>query len=350
MSQSQHKLFVSPSPHFHDPEDTRSIMLDVILALTPAIILGIYFFGWRVLTLTLISVASCVVFEFLFQRITRRPGTVYDLSAVVTGILIVMCIPAHIPYWMLIIADGFAIVVTKQLFGGIGNNFMNPALAGRVFLFAWAGWFSAYPATLSTEGATRLPILGDVAFINGAPDIISSATPLASMKQGILPADISLRDLFLGNVSGSIGEVSAFILLIGGLYLVLRGVIHPRIPVCFIGTVFLLYLLFPGGAGSRFTWALYAILSGGLMLGAIFMATDYSTTPVTPMGQVIFGVGCGLITYVIRRFGAYNEGVAFSILIMNTLVWSIDKLSAPRRFGGLRGGKRLPRPEEEVKG
>ena len=189
-------------------------------------------------------------------------------------------------------------------------------------------------------------VIGDVPMVNGAPDIITSATPLASMKEGVLPIEFSLRDLFLGNVAGSIGEVSAFILIIGGLYLLLRGVISARIPLTYIGTVAVLYFLFPAGAGDRLSWMLYGILSGGLMLGAIFMATDYATSPVTPVGQIIYGVGCGLITYVIRRFGAYNEGVAFSILIMNTIVWSIDKLSAPRRFGGLRGGKRQPRPEE----
>lgn len=346
MNEKKHMFFVSPSPHFHDPEDTRSVMLDVIIALLPALCLGIYFFGLRTLTLCILSVTSCVVFEYLFQRITRQRSTVYDLSAIVTGILIVMCVPAHIPYWMVIVADFFAIVVAKQLFGGIGQNFMNPALVGRVFLFSWASWFSAYPATLTTSGAGKLPVFGDVAMINGAPDILSSATPLASLKEGILPMDFSMRDLFLGNVAGSIGEVSAFILLIGGLYLLLRGVISIRIPLCFIGTVALLNFVFPAGAGSRLSWAMYAILSGGLMLGAIFMATDYATSPVTPVGQIIYGVGCGLITYVIRRFGAYNEGVAFSILIMNTIVWSIDKLSAPRRFGGLRGGQRQPRPEE----
>ena len=237
---------------------------------------------------------------------------------------------------MVIIADFFAIVIAKQLFGGLGSNFMNPALCGRVFLFAWASWFSAYPAAGDFGNISNLPVFKNIALINGVPDIVSSATPLASMKQGILPTDLSLRDLFLGNMSGSIGEVSAFILIIGGLFLVLRGIITVRIPLSYIGSVALLYLIFPPGSGDRLSWMLYGILSGGLMLGAIFMATDYATSPVTPRGQIIFGIGCGILTYVIRRFGAYNEGVAFSILIMNTLVWSIDKFAAPRRFGAPR--------------
>lgn len=336
MSLEPKKFTVSPSPHFHDPDDTRSCMADVIIALIPALAVGIYFFGWRCLTMCLISSAACVVFEYFFQLLTHRRVTVYDLSAIVTGILVVLCVPVHIPYWMVIVADLFAIVVVKQLFGGIGSNFMNPALAGRVFLFAWASWFSAYPATLTTAGTSQLPIFRNITMVGGVPDVITGATPLATMKTGTLPLDFSFRDLLLGNVSGSIGEVSAFILIIGGLYLVLRGVISPRIPLVYIATVGLLYLIFPPGVGDRIQWMLYGILSGGLMLGAIFMATDYATSPTTPLGQIIFGFGCGLLTYVIRRFGAYNEGVAFSILIMNTFVWSIDKLSAPRRFGSIK--------------
>lgn len=332
MADLTENFIVSSSPHLLHEDDTRSCMIDVIIALLPALCIGIYFFGWRSLTLSLVSVASCVSFEFLYQKITKRPSTVYDLSAIVTGLLLVLCVPATVPYWMVVIGSFFAIVVTKQLFGGIGKNFMNPALSGRIFMLAWANYFSVYPATLSSTSSLQLPIIGNVNLVNGIPDVVTSATPLTSLKAGVLPPDVSLTNVFFGNIAGSIGEVSAFILIIGGIYLILRGVISPRIPLCFIGTVAFLYFLFPG-VNDRLTFMAYGIFSGGLMLGAIFMATDYSTSPVTPVGQCIFGVGCGLITYFIRKFGVYNEGVAFAILIMNSLVWSIDKISAPRRFG-----------------
>lgn len=344
MERKNNLLSVGSSPHITSSEDTRSIMLDVIIALAPALVFGIYLFGWRVLAMTLISSAACIAFEFIYQYLMKRTIRVTDLSATVTGILIVFVLPASVPYWMLIVGDFFAIVVVKQLFGGIGKNFMNPALAARVFLTSWAALLNTYPAISVASEFTDLPVIGNVKMINGIPDIISSATPLASMKSGILP-NTSLFEMAIGVIPGCVGEVSAFLLILGGLYLLIRKVITVRIPLSFIATVALLTLVFPPEGINAFTWMLYSILSGGVMLGAIFMATDYSTSPVSTGAQWIFGAGCGLITFVIRYFGAYNEGVAYSILIMNSLVWLLDKYIRPRRFGT---GKKAARKAAEV--
>ncbi len=312
----QRPLIVSSSPHIRTPRDTRAIMLDVLIALAPAFIASIIFFGWRVILVTAVSVISCELFEFAYRRLLKKHDTWGDLSAAVTGVLLAFCLPATAPWWLPIPGALLAIVVVKQLFGGIGKNFLNPALAGRAFLLA------SYAVLMTSWQPSSL---------QSGIDAATYATPLASLHQGTL-SSVSVGAMFLGNTGGCIGEVSALALLIGGAYLVYRKVISLRIPLSFIGTVAVVTLIFSRG-NAHFVWMLQNLFSGGLMLGAIFMATDYCTSPVTPKGQIIFGVGCGLLTVLIRYFGSYPEGVSYAILIMNITVWMIDKNTAPRRFG-----------------
>ena len=324
-------LTVSPSPHIVSPDTTATVMFDVILALLPAFLWGVYVFGIRALAVMAVSVAACVGFEAAAQFLLHRPVTIRDLSAVVTGLLLAMNLPVSVPLWMPVVGGFFAIVVVKQLFGGIGCNFVNPALAARVFLFSWASEMTAFSA--DGEKVTSLaPVLAE-------GDIVASATPLASLKTGVLPPE-TIIDMVLGYKAGCIGEVSALLLLAGGIFLLVQRVITWHIPVAYIGTVALMTFLFPKSAGIPVEFMLYELLAGGLMLGAFFMATDYATSPVTPLGRLIFGVGCGLLTVLIRYFGAYPEGVSFSILVMNLLVWYIDKATMPRRFGGKSDGKK----------
>lgn len=325
-------LSVSPSPHIHHPDSTRTVMLDVIFALIPAALWGVYIFGLRVLWVILACVGSAVLAEGLTQKLLRRPVTVTDCSAAVTGLLLALNLPATVPLWMCVIGSAFAIIVVKQLFGGIGKNFVNPALAARVFLFSWPesmGFFTA-------PGA-RLGLLDFSVKADGV-DVVSAATPLASLKAGVIP-EISLFDLIFGEVGGCIGEVSAILLIAGGIYLLVRRVITWHIPVAYLGTVAAVTFFFPqGGAGA--TFMLMELFAGGLMLGAFFMATDYTTSPVTPTGRLIYGVGCGLLTVLIRYFGGYSEGVSFAILIMNTLVWYLDRFTRPIVFGGGKNGRK----------
>lgn len=318
------KVVVTSSPHIKAADDTRSLMADVCLALLPALVVSVLTFGPRALVLTVATVISCVFFEWLYNKLLHQPSTIGDLSAVVTGMLLAFNIPVAAPIWMPVIGGAFSVIVVKMLFGGIGKNFMNPALAGRAFMLA------SWPAlmTVWTRPGAELPLFGNVT----VTDAISTATPLASLKGGALPEADILR-LFLGQTGGVIGETSALALLIGGAYLVYRKVISINIPAAYILTVAVLTFLFPMGGQERFVWMLSQILSGGLMLGAIFMATDYVTSPVTPNGQIIFGIGCGLLTVFIRYFGGLPEGVSYSILLMNTLVWVIDKRTHPRKFG-----------------
>lgn len=311
----QKNLIVSSSPHIRTPRDTQAIMLDVLIALAPAFIASVIFFGWRPIMVTAISAASCVLFEFGYRRLMKKPDTYADLSAAVTGVLMAFCMPPTAPWWLPIIGALFAIVIVKQLFGGIGKNFLNPALAGRAFLLA------SYAVLMTNWMPTNFQNV----------DAATYATPMASLHQGALSSS-SLGAMLLGNVGGSIGEISAIALLLGGAWLVYRKVISLRIPLSFIGTVAVITLIFSRG-NSHIMWMLQNVFSGGLLLGAIFMATDYCTSPVTPKGQIIFGVGCGLITVLIRYFGSYPEGVSYAILIMNLTVWMIDKNTAPRRFG-----------------
>lgn len=323
-----YELTISSSPHAHSSTTTTTIMRDVLIALAPALIGSIYFFGFRALMVTLISMSACVLFEFLYRKLMKLDATAYDLSALVTGALLAFVCPVTIPYWVLIIGDFFAIIIVKQLFGGIGQNFVNPALAARAFLFSW-------PVAMNTWVKVGFQ---NSAPIVGSADVVTSATPLASLHQGSLPTE-SLMDLFLGNVGGSLGETSALLLLLGFAYLLIRKVVSARIPLSYIGTVALLAFLFPQG-NDRLLWTAYQVLGGGLILGACFMATDYVTSPVTKWGQVIFGIGCGIITIVIRYFGSYNEGVSFAILVMNCLVVLLDKIGRPRPFGVKKEGKK----------
>ena len=325
------KLTVSSSPHIRHEDNTRQIMVDVIIALMPALAIAIYVFGPRALTLTAVSAAGCLFFEWLYQRLMKKPVTVGDCSALVTGILLAYCLPVSSPMWMVLIGDAFAIIVVKQLYGGIGKNFMNPALSARAFLMSFPVIMTTWPAI-----RTKLPLFA-------TPDVVSSATPLASLKQGLMP-NASLTDLALGMVGGSMGEISALALLAGGLYLISRKVITFQTPVAYLGTVALLCFLFPHGNG-RVEFMLAELCSGGLMLGAIFMATDYSTSPVTKKGQVVFGIGCGLLTVFIRFFGNMPEGVSYSILVMNATVFLIEKVTRPRKYGFVAPPKAVKTPE-----
>ena len=316
-----YELTISSSPHAHSPVTTQTIMRDVLIALLPALIGSVYFFGFRALMVTLVSAAACVFFEWGYRKMMKLDSTVWDLSAVVTGVLLAFVCPVTIPYWTIIIGDLFAIVLVKQLFGGIGKNFVNPALAGRAFMFSW-------PVLMSTWVKVGFH---NAAGLLSTADIVTEATPLAAMHQGVL-STASTADLFLGNVGGCLGETSALLLLIGFGYLLIRKVISARIPVAYITTVAVLSFLFPLG-NDRFAWMAAQVFGGGLMLGAIFMATDYVTSPVTKLGQIIFGIGCGVITIAIRYFGGYSEGVSYAILVMNCCVVLLDKVGRPVKFG-----------------
>ena len=307
------RLTVASSPHVASPIDTTNLMRDVLIALVPAMVMGVVFFGPRALVATIISVLACEFFEWGYRKLMHKSCAVKDLSAAVTGVLLAFVCAPTLPYWMLIIGDFFAIVVVKQLFGGLGKNFMNPALGGRAFLML------CYPVAMTTWVAPGIgtgawaDLLGGTKTMAGV-DIVSSATPLSAdfMHGGLLP-DATILDTFVGNVGGCIGEISALALLLGGVYLIVRGVIRARIPVAYIATV--------------------AVLT---FLCAFFMATDYVTSPVTKKGEIIFGIGCGLLTVFIRYFGGYPEGVSYSILIMNCCVWLIDKVGKPGRYGVIK--------------
>jgi len=312
----ENKLIGSSSPHIRSDETTQKLMLDVIIALTPALAASIFYFGFNSLVLLVASVISAVVTEYLCQRAMNKPITVTDLSAVVTGILLAFNLPSTAPWWIAVAGSAFAIVIVKQIFGGLGFNFLNPALAGRAFLMA--SWSSHL-----TTG-----------FINPATDAVASATPLAIIKGSATGQLPSIMDMLLGNIPGVIGETSSILLILGGIYLLYRGTIKWIIPVCYIGTVAVLALIVDGGSMLP-----YHVLGGGLMLGAFFMATDYATSPVTDKGKVIFAVGAGLLTMVIRKVGGYPEGVSYSILLMNILTPMIDKYVTPKVFGVAGGIK-----------
>ena len=316
-----YELTISSSPHVHAPVTTQTIMRDVLIALAPALIGSVCFFGFRALLVTLVSAAACVFFEWAYAKLTKSPCKIYDLSAVVTGVLLAFVCPVTIPYWCIIIGDFFAIIVVKAIFGGIGRNIVNPALAGRAFMFS-------YPALMTTWVK---PGFSNAAGIFNTADAVTGATPLAQMGQGVMP-EATLGEMFLGNIGGCIGETSALLLLVGLAYLLIRKVITLRIPVAFIGTVAVLTVLFPQG-NDNFRWMAAQLFSGGLFLGAIFMATDYVTSPLTKLGQIVFGIGCGVLTVVIRYFGGYPEGVSYAILIMNCCVVLLDRIGRPTKFG-----------------
>lgn len=316
-----YELTISSSPHVHSPVTTQTIMRDVLIALAPALVGSVVFFGFRALLVTLVSAAACVFFEWAYSKITKNHCKIYDLSAVVTGVLLAFVCPVTIPYWCIIIGDFFAIIVVKQLFGGIGRNIVNPALAGRAFMFS-------YPA-LMTRWVK--PGFANQAGIFSTVDAVTGATPLAQMSQKLMP-EATIGQMFLGNIGGCIGETSALLLLTGLVYLLARKVITLRIPLSFIGTVAVLTVLFPQG-NDNLPWMAAQLFSGGLFLGAIFMATDYVTSPLTKMGQIVFGIGCGVLTVVIRYFGGYPEGVSYAILIMNCCVVLLDRIGRPTKFG-----------------
>ena len=328
------QVVVSSSPHVRSGVTTEKIMWQVTLALVPAALAGIYFFGFYALVIISVSVLTEIIVEYLTGRMMGRPLSLRDGSAVLTGLLLAMVIPPSVPLWVPVIGSAFAIAIGKQAFGGLGYNPMNPALLGRAVLLA------SWPTLMTTwnwpDGS-----LGWVSGVDGtvgataAIDAVSGATALGLHKQGVLAelgAQIPYSQLFIGNISGSLGETSALALLIGAAFLCYKRIIDPRIPLTFIGTVVLLSGLFGQDP-------LFHVLAGGLVIGAFFMATDYVTTPVTPRGKIFFGLGCGLLTMLIRRFGGYPEGVAYSILIMNTATPLLDRYTRPRRFGEVKAAR-----------
>lgn len=308
------KLYMSAAPHIHTSESTSSIMRDVLIALLPAFLCGVVFFGLYSAAVVLTAIAACVLFEHLFCVATKKASTIKDLSAVVTGLLLGLNMPPAIPLWMVIIGSAFAIFIAKCLYGGLGKNFMNPALAGRCFmLLAWTGAMTTFNAPF---------------------DAVTSATPLSVFKggEGVLPP---LQHMFLGITGGCIGETSTLALLIGFLYLLYRKVIRPDTTLSLlISFVILTFCFGKNNSGeSQFIYTLMQVCSGGLILGACFMATDYVTTPTTFKGHIIFGIGCGILTFLIRQFGGYPEGVSYAILLMNVASPMIEKYTIPKPFG-----------------
>ena len=308
---------VTSSPHIRGKRNTQQIMRDVVIALLPALIAGTIIFGMRALLVTLVCVAAAVAAEWACGMVLYHRNTVKDLSSVVTGLLLALTLPATVPYWVAAVGSIFAIVVVKGLCGGLGKNVFNPALGARAFLvLLWPVYMVRFVAP-------------------GAVDGVASATPLHYMVMPALPEE-SLGQMFMGNIGGTIGEVCTLALFAGGIYMIVKGVISVRIPAAYLGTVAVLTLVFAKG-DNVFAWMLYSLLGGGVVLGALFMATDYATSPVTPKGQIIYGIGCGVFTVIFRYFGLFPEGVTYAILLMNACAWAIDRYTAPRRFGTKKG-------------
>ncbi len=308
------KLTVSSTPHILSKNTTSKIMTHVVIALLPATLGALYFFRLQAAMIIFLSIATAVLSEWGIQKIRKQPITINDMSAVVTGLLLGLNLSASVPWWIPVIGSAFAVVVVKQIFGGIGQNFMNPALAARIMLtISWTGRMTYW--------------------ISPGVDAVSTATPLSYVKGlNIIPENAPrIFDMFIGNIGGSLGETSALLLIIGGLYLVFKGIISYKIPLVFIATVAGFTFIY---GGFDFSFMTYHIFSGGLMIGAIFMATDYSSTPITMKGRIIFALGCGIITSFIRLYGAFPEGVGFSILLMNMSAPLIEKYTRPRVFGG----------------
>ena len=311
------KFVVTSSPHIRGKRNTQQIMLDVVLALIPALLAGTIIFGMRALIVAMVCIAAAVVAEWVCGMILYHRNTVKDVSSVVTGLLLALTLPATVPYWLAAVGSVFAIVVVKGFGGGLGKNVFNPALGARAFMMMfWPVHLVRYIAPGTVDG-------------------VASATPLHHMVMPALPTE-SIGQMFMGNIGGTIGEVCTLALLIGGIYLMVKGVISARIPAAYLGTVAVLTLVFSKG-DNAFLWMLYSLLGGGVVLGALFMATDYATSPVTPKGQIIYGIGCGVLTVIFRYFGLFPEGVTYAILLMNACAWAIDRYSAPRRFGTKKG-------------
>lgn len=318
------KLTVSSSPHIRGSESTSSIMRDVLIALLPAVIAGGLIYGLRALVVMIISVIAALIGEGLWNVVTHQPNTISNGSAAVTGLLLAMTLPVSVPYWVVIIGSLFAVIVVKGLCGGLGQNVFNPALAARAFLLImWPVYLTRFPN-----------IDSNLSFFN-TTDVVTSATPLHEMQMLTLP-ETSLWNMFAGNIGGCIGEVSSLAILIGGAYLIFRRVVSPRIPLAYLGSVAVLTYFFSHG-DDPVMWMLYSLCGGGVMLGAMFMATDYTTSPVSPVGQIIYGIGCGVLTVFFRYTGLFPEGVTYAILLMNALVWMLDHRTAPRRFGVKKG-------------
>ena len=307
------------SPQLRQPSTTRAMMLDVMVALTPALGMAVFFFGLRALALTAVSVGSCVLFEVLYRLLTRQRQSVGDLSACVTGLLLALSLPASTPYWVPVMGAAFGIIVVKQFYGGLGRNFMNPALAGRMLAGTLPMLMTTWPQPMQKLSLT-------------AVDTVSAATPMSYLHEGSLPPQ-ELNIMFLGERGGCMGEISAFMLLLGLVYLLLRRVISSRVPLSYLGTVAVIALLSAPEGVSLPVWTAYQLMGGGLLMGAVFFATDPTTSPVTPRGQIMFGVGCGLLTMLLRSSSPYPEGVGWAILTMNCMVWLLDRLGLPRRFG-----------------
>ena len=309
------KLTVTSSPHIRGDFRTSRLMLDVVIALLPALAVGAWVLGIRALLVALISVAAAVATELCYSLVLKKRNTVIDCSAMVTGLLFAMTLPVSVPYWIAAAGSAFAILAAKLMFGGLGQNIFNPALLSRALMML------LFPAALTNYSGV---------------DVVSSATPLHHMVMPALPEQ-SIWDMFLGNCPGSIGELSALALIAGGIYLLCRNVISRRIPLGYIGSVAILTLIFHK-TDDAVSWMLYQLFSGGLMLGAIFMATDFVTSPVTKPGQWIFGIGCGVLTVIFRYYGLFPEGVTYAILLMNLFVWVIDRYTPPRIYGYVKGG------------
>ena len=320
-------LTVSASPHIRGKDTTARLMLDVVIALLPALIAGVIVQGLRAALVAAVCVLSALAGEWLLRLVLRRHNTLPDGSALVTGLLLALTLPASVPYYVAAAGGLFAVVVVKGLCGGLGQNTFNPALGARAFLML------LFPACL-----TRFPALGSALFLGelNPADVVTGATPLHHMQMPALP-DVSLLDLFLGRAGGCIGEVSALALLLGGGWLVFRRVITLRIPAAYLGTVAVLTLVFSKG-DSPILWMAYSLLSGGVLLGALFMATDYATSPVGPLAQIVYGIGCGALTVVFRYTGLFPEGVTYAILLMNAAAWLLDQYLVPRRFGAGKEG------------
>jgi len=322
MSENKERIVldVAYQPQVRAKTDTKRIMLDVIIGLLPAVVVAVIQFGWYPLVVIASSIASCVFFEWLYRKLMKKDCTIGDLSAVVTGLLLALVLPPSAPWWLPVIGAAFAIVVVKQLYGGIGKNFLNPALAGRAFLLA------SYALLMGIWNVPRS--------LAGSVDAVTMATPLSYLYSGAaMPEYYGYGNLLIGSRAGCIGELSSLAIIVGGLYLIIRKVISWRIPVSTLGTVAVLTLIFGHEGYGNFDWMVYNLLSGGLLLGAFFMATDYATSPVTLNGQLLYGCGIGALTVLIRYFGGFPEGISYAILIMNLCAWAIDKGFRRHQFG-----------------